>query len=103
MPTRHADPIGHRTDQRPQMELMLRQLPAQHRDVLVATYFSHRTTHEAARLLGLSPEAAKFRVYQAMRALSDMLSERGPAPVRSPKPASSHRRDRSPRSLSAWW
>jgi DNA-directed RNA polymerase specialized sigma24 family protein len=74
MPTRHADPIGHRETQRPPMERMLQSLPAQHREIIVATYFRRRTTREAARLLGLAPGAAKARLYQAMRDLSDMLA-----------------------------
>jgi RNA polymerase sigma-70 factor (ECF subfamily) len=73
MPTRRADPIGDRETQRPPVELMLRSLPAQHREIIVATYFHRRTTREAARLLGLAPDAAKARLYQAMRDLSDLL------------------------------
>ena len=48
------------------MELRLRDLPAQHREIIVATYFRRRTIGEAARLLGLTPDAAKARLYQAM-------------------------------------
>jgi DNA-directed RNA polymerase specialized sigma24 family protein len=73
MPIRQADPIRDREIQRPPVELMLRNLPAQHREILVATYFQRRTTHEAARLLGLTPDAAKVLLYQAMRDLSDMI------------------------------
>ena len=40
----------------------------------MATYFRRRTTREAARLLGLTPGAAKARLYQAMRDLSDMVA-----------------------------
>jgi RNA polymerase sigma-70 factor (ECF subfamily) len=55
-------------------ELMLRNLPAQHREIIVATYFHRRTTREAAQLLGLAPEAAKARLYEAMRDLSLMVT-----------------------------
>ncbi|WP_433305461.1 sigma factor-like helix-turn-helix DNA-binding protein [Actinoplanes sp. CA-030573] len=41
------------TNEAPPMELMLRNLPARHREVIVATYFGRRTTREAAHLLGL--------------------------------------------------
>jgi RNA polymerase sigma-70 factor (ECF subfamily) len=56
------------------MELMLRDLPAQHREIIVATYFRRRTTREAAALLGITPDAAKARLYQAMRDLSDRVA-----------------------------
>jgi DNA-directed RNA polymerase specialized sigma24 family protein len=74
MPSRHADPIADREIRRPSMELMLRNLPAQHREIIVATYFRGRTTGEAARLLGLVPAAAKVRLYEAMRDLSGMVA-----------------------------
>jgi RNA polymerase sigma-70 factor (ECF subfamily) len=56
------------------MELMLQNLPAQHREIIVATYFHHRTTDEAAWALGLAPAAATARLYEAMRDLSLMLA-----------------------------
>lgn len=71
MPTTDADTIEAR---RPSMRVMLRNLPAQHREILVATYFHHRTTREAADHLGLPPEAAKARLYAAMRDLSLMVA-----------------------------
>ena len=74
MLTRHADPITVGENQRPPMELMLRSLPTQHREIIVATYFRGRTTREAARMLGLTPAAAKARLYQAMRDLSLMVA-----------------------------
>jgi RNA polymerase sigma-70 factor (ECF subfamily) len=55
------------------MALMLR-LPTQHREIIVATYFSGRTTREAAWVLGLAPAVAKARLYQAMRDLSRMVA-----------------------------
>lgn len=63
------------------MELMLRYLPAQHREIILATYFRHRTTHEAARALGLDPAAATARLYQAMRDLSLMVAVCRPDPA----------------------
>jgi len=60
------------------MELMLRSLPAQHREIIVATYFRRRTTREAAEALGLAPAAATARLYEAMRDLSLMVAVRGP-------------------------
>jgi RNA polymerase sigma-70 factor (ECF subfamily) len=54
------------------MEL-LRTLQAQHREIIVATYVHRRTTREAARVLGLSPAAAKARLYWAMRDLTLMI------------------------------
>ena len=62
----------------PTTEVMLRSLPPQHREIIVATYFRHRTTGEAATLLGLSPAAAKARLYDAMRDLSLMVATRRP-------------------------
>jgi RNA polymerase sigma-70 factor (ECF subfamily) len=56
------------------MELLVRDLPAQHREILVTTYFRHRTIDEAATLLGLTPETAKSRLYQALRDLADRVA-----------------------------
>lgn len=74
MPTTHAEPIGDRETPGPAVELMLRNLPAQHREIIVATYFQRRTTREAARLLGLTPAGASVRLYRAMRDLSAMVA-----------------------------
>ena len=62
----------------PSTEVMLHSLPPQHREIIVATYFHHRTTGEAAKLLGLSPAAAKARLYHAMRDLSLMVATHSP-------------------------
>jgi DNA-directed RNA polymerase specialized sigma24 family protein len=70
MLTRNAMAGGTR---RHPMTLMSR-LPTQHREILVATYFSGRTTREAAWVLGLAPAVAKARLYQAMRDLSLMVA-----------------------------
>ena len=74
MPTRHAAPMANCETQRPPIELMLRNLPAQHQEIIIATYFRRRTTREAARALGLAPAAATARLYQAMRDLSLMVA-----------------------------
>jgi DNA-directed RNA polymerase specialized sigma24 family protein len=74
MPTRPADPLGDRETRRPGMEAMLRNLPAQHREIIFATYFGKRTTGEAAALLGIAPAVAKARLYHAMRDLSAMMA-----------------------------
>jgi DNA-directed RNA polymerase specialized sigma24 family protein len=58
------------------MEDMLRNLPAQHREIITATYLQHRTTREAAWVLGLAPAVAKIRLYEAMRDLSVMVATR---------------------------
>jgi RNA polymerase sigma-70 factor (ECF subfamily) len=62
----------------PTTEAMLRSLPPQHREIIVATYFHHRTTGEAATLLGLTPTTAKARLYHAMRDLSLMVATHRP-------------------------
>ena len=84
MPTRHADPTGARETGRPPIALFLRNLPDQHREIIVATYFRRRTTHEAAIQLGLAPDTAKARLYHAMRDLSGMIAGSGPRPDAEP-------------------
>jgi RNA polymerase sigma factor (sigma-70 family) len=74
MPITRTDPIEGRETQRPPMELMLRELPAPHREVLVATYFHRRTTREAAQLLGIPPAEVSARLYQAMRGLAGKIA-----------------------------
>nr|WP_296069352.1 sigma factor-like helix-turn-helix DNA-binding protein [uncultured Actinoplanes sp.] len=88
MPTRHADPIGDRRPRQPPVDL-LRRLAPEHREILVATYFRRRTTREAARALGLTPQTASMRLYRAMRELSDMVAASPavrPAPIRDRRP-----------------
>jgi DNA-directed RNA polymerase specialized sigma24 family protein len=74
MPSTHAYPIGNRETRPASMERMLRELPVQHREIIVATFFRRRTTREAAALLDLTPDAVKARLYQAMRDLSDRVA-----------------------------
>ena len=79
MPTTQAEPIEGRETRRPPIEMMLRDLPAPHREIIVATYFGRRTTREAADLLGLAPAEAKARLYEAMHDLSGMVMSAGTA------------------------
>jgi DNA-directed RNA polymerase specialized sigma24 family protein len=81
MPTRHADPVAGRKTQQHPMEMMLRHVPALHREIIVATYFRRQTTREAAWSLGLTPVVAKARLYAAMRELSLMIAIDRPSPA----------------------
>lgn len=74
MPIRHARSIGDRETRKPPVDLLLRSLPAEQREIIIATYFQRRTTREAAQLLGLAPDVAKTLVYQAMCDLSAMVT-----------------------------
>ena len=94
MPTRHAAPIAGRDTQRPHVDQLLHNLPARHREIIVETYFRRRTTREAARLLGQTPEAASIRLYQAMRDLSDLLTADRPRRRRQHRLADAGRRHR---------
>ena len=69
MPIRHA-----RSTRKAPVDFLLRSLPADQREIIIATYFHHRTTREAAEMLGLAPDVAKTLVYQAMSDLSDMVT-----------------------------
>jgi DNA-directed RNA polymerase specialized sigma24 family protein len=55
-------------------EIMLQSLAAEHREIIIATYFRRQTTPDAAQLLGLAPGIAEARLYQAMRDLSEMVA-----------------------------
>ena len=70
---RHARSIGDRETRKPPVDLLLRSLPPEQREIIIATYFHRRTTREAAQLLGLAPDVAKALVYQAMSDLSAMV------------------------------
>lgn len=84
MLTRHAAPPTAAESPRLPMQDMLRSLPAQHQEIILATYFRGRTTREAARTLGLTHAAANERLYQAMRTLSLMTAIYSPEPTKRP-------------------
>ena len=55
----------------------LESLSAEHRAVIVETYYRGRTVAEAARALGVPPGTVKSRCHYALRALKLALTERG--------------------------
>jgi RNA polymerase sigma-70 factor, ECF subfamily len=55
----------------------LESLSADHRAVIVETYYRGRTVAEAAGVLGIPPGTVKSRCYYALRALKLALAERG--------------------------
>jgi RNA polymerase sigma-70 factor (ECF subfamily) len=55
----------------------LESLSAEHRAVIVETYYRGRTVAEAAVVLGIPPGTVKSRCYYALRALKLALAERG--------------------------
>ena len=55
----------------------LQSLSAEHRAVIVETYYRGRTVAETARVLGVPPGTVKSRCYYALRALKLALAERG--------------------------
>jgi RNA polymerase sigma-70 factor (ECF subfamily) len=52
-------------------------LSAEHRAVIVETYYRGRTVAEAASVLGIPVGTVKSRCYYALRALKLALAERG--------------------------
>jgi len=58
----------------------LQSLSAEHRAVIVETYYRGRTVAQAAEVLGIPPGTVKSRCYYALRALKLALAERGVTP-----------------------
>ncbi|MGI8679886.1 MAG: sigma-70 family RNA polymerase sigma factor [Jatrophihabitans sp.] len=52
-------------------------LSAQHRDVIMQTYYAERTVAEAAQQLGVPAGTVKSRTFYALKALKLALTERG--------------------------
>lgn len=52
-------------------------LSAEHREVIMQTYYAGRTVAEAAQLLGIPAGTVKSRTYYALKALRLALAERG--------------------------
>jgi len=73
--------IGPNIGPKAAVAVALRGLAPDHRTALVETYFRGRSVREAAKVLGVSPELVKTRVYYAMRALNLALSELGALPA----------------------
>jgi RNA polymerase sigma-70 factor, ECF subfamily len=57
----------------------VRELPAEHRSVIVETFYRRRNVPEAADVLGVSADMVKARCYDALHELKLALAERGVA------------------------
>lgn len=71
-----ADDIDARLDRLLISDAMMA-LSAEHRGVLVETYYRGRSVAEAADVLGVPPGTVKSRTFYALRALKLALAERG--------------------------
>jgi RNA polymerase sigma-70 factor (ECF subfamily) len=57
----------------------LRSLSEEHREVIEQTYLRVRTIIEAAEILGIPPGTVKSRLYYGIRALRELLRDKGVA------------------------
>ena len=57
----------------------LRSLTEEHREVIEQTYLRDRTISEAAEILGIPPGTVKSRLYYGIRALREVLRDKGVA------------------------
>lgn len=71
-----ADDIDARLDQL-LISDALSALSAEHRSVIIETYYRGRSVAEAAEVLGVPPGTVKSRTFYALRALKLALAERG--------------------------
>jgi RNA polymerase sigma-70 factor (ECF subfamily) len=62
---------------REEVRAALLALPARLRDVLIEVYFRERSVAEASQALGVPPGTIKSRTFYALRALREVLLERG--------------------------
>jgi RNA polymerase sigma-70 factor (ECF subfamily) len=58
------------------LQAALQRLPAEQVSALMLTSYSGYTSHEAAEILGTTPDAVRQRVCRAMRALRAVMVER---------------------------
>lgn len=81
---------------RDEMRAALDSLPERFRDVLYEIYFKDRSVDQAAEALNVAPGTIKSRTFYGLRALRDVLLERGFRPRQIADQAGLH--DTSPRS-----
>jgi RNA polymerase sigma-70 factor (ECF subfamily) len=72
-PADHAQQVITKLDVR----AALAALSPDHRQIIIETYFRHRSIAEAAEILGIPEGTVKSRIYYAMHALRKILSECG--------------------------
>jgi hypothetical protein len=77
VPKPHNAPRTHRDAEGPPIETIIRGLPASHREILVETYFRHRTPQQAARRLGIAPSEARALLYEAIQQLAALTGRHG--------------------------
>lgn len=74
----HADAVGFdRALEAWHMAEALRSLTANHREVIIETYYQDRSVAQAAERLGIPPGTVKSRLYHGLRNLRVALQDRG--------------------------